>query len=369
MNIYRQFIAPILFRIDAEKAHNLAIKILYYFPQLFALFYYKKFYENLAQQLWQREFENPIGLAGGFDKNAVAVAALKNVGFGFVECGTVTPKPQQGNVKPRIFRLKEKSAIINQLGFNNLGIECFLTNIAEQKAKIGNSSLKIGINIGKNKDSINDADDYLELIGRCYFVADYLVVNISSPNTTNLRQIQQAEILDGFISLMVEEKAKIESRNNQVKKTPLLLKVAPDLSLEQQKAVASIAVKYQIDGLIIANTTVDRFNLEVPSYLTKEQFYNGGLSGELLMKKSTEVLANFYRETGGKIPLIAVGGVASAEDAYCKIRHGANLVQIYSAFIYQGFGLVEKIKKQLSLMVERDGFSNISQAVGVDVKK
>ena len=350
MSIY-QILRPLIFKIDPEIAHNLAIDFLKFCPKTATLFSVKRNYENLRTNLWDLDFSSPIGMAAGFDKNAEVAATLEKFGFGFIECGTVTPLAQVGNERPRIFRLAEDRAIVNRLGFNNLGAEVFEQNLPK-------ISVPLGINIGKNKDTKEALQDYLWLLERFYQKASYITVNISSPNTKNLRDLQNENQLDLFLSEILRKKN--ELKNLHKKNTPILLKVAPDLSESEQEKIAATVVKNKIDGIIVSNTTIDRdLNLK-----SKNAFEAGGLSGAPLFKKSNDALKNFYKFTEGKIPLIGVGGISSAVDAYEKIKCGASLVQIYSAFIYQGFGLVEEIKKELSKKISDDGFKNISEAIG-----
>ena len=239
-----------------------------------------------------------------------------------------------------------------------MGAEVFAKNLA-QKPK--NFPVILGANIGKNKDTENALDDYLPMLEKLYETSDYITINISSPNTKNLRDLQNEDQLDLFLSEIL--KKKIALKNLHKKDTPILLKLAPDLELEQQEKIAEIILKNQIDGIIISNTTLARSNLK-----SSHAYENGGLSGKPLFNSSTQVLKNFYKFTDGKIPLIGVGGISNAMQAYEKIKSGASLVQIYSAFVYQGYGLVEEIKKELSLMLEKDGFSSVAQAVGVYCK-
>jgi len=350
MSIY-QILRPLIFKIDPEIAHNLAINFLKFCPKTATLFSVKRNYENLRTNLWDLDFSSPIGMAAGFDKNAEVATTLEKFGFGFIECGTVTPLAQVGNERPRIFRLAEDRAIVNRLGFNNLGAEVFERNLPK-------ISVPLGINIGKNKDTKEALQDYLWLLERFYQKASYITVNISSPNTKNLRDLQNENQLDLFLSEILRKKN--ELKNLHKKNTPILLKVAPDLSESEQEKIAATVVKNKIDGIIVSNTTIDRdLNLK-----SKNAFEAGGLSGAPLFKKSNDALKNFYKFTEGKIPLIGVGGISSAVDAYEKIKCGASLVQIYSAFIYQGFGLVEEIKKELSKKISDDGFKNISEAIG-----
>ena len=298
-------------------------------------------------------------MAAGFDKNCEVALALEKFGFGFVESGTVTPKAQSGNDKPRMFRLEQDRAVINRLGFNNFGAEVFAKNFSKNAQQI---SIPLGANIGKNKDTEDALDDYLPLLARFYNEASYITVNISSPNTKNLRALQNEDHLNLFLSEIAKKKNELEKLHQ--KNTPILLKVAPDLTLTEQEKIAATVLKNQIDGIIISNTTIDReLNLK-----SKNAAEHGGLSGAPLFQKSNEVLKNFYKFTEGQIPLVGVGGIASAADAYEKIKCGASLIQIYSAFIYEGFALVEKIKEELSELLKKDGFENISQAIGTSNK-
>jgi dihydroorotate dehydrogenase len=358
MNFY-QFLRPLIFKLDAEIAHNLAINFLKFLPNTATISCLNRDYPNLQTKLWNLDFTNPIGMAAGFDKNAEVALTLAKLGFGFVECGTVTPKPQSGNDGPRIFRLAQDLAIINRLGFNNLGAEVFAKNIETILPRI---HCPLGINIGKNKDTEDALSDYLPLIEKFYQNASYITINISSPNTKNLRELQNENQLDLFLSEIVKKKNELQKIHQ--KNTPILLKVAPDLTINEQEKIAATVLKNQIDGMIISNTTIAR-DLNLKSSQSSQA---GGLSGVPLFKKSNEVLKNFYKFTNAKIPLIGVGGISSATDAYEKIKCGASLVQIYSAFIYQGFGLVEKIKRELSELIKEDGFKNVSQAVGSSLK-
>ena len=358
MNIY-QFFRPLIFKIEPEKAHNLALNYLKFLPKFSSLLSVPKNYENLNNSLWNLNFLNPIGMSAGFDKNAEIIMPLFNFGFGFVEAGTTTPIAQTGNDQPRIFRLIEDQALINRLGFNNLGADYFYDNLSKINK---NSSQIIGVNIGKNKDTIDASSDYILLLEKFYDHADYITINISSPNTKNLRDLQNESLLNDFLQKISQCKNNLQKISH--KNTPILLKIAPDLELEQQKNIAKIVMDNAIDGIIISNTTIERnFNLK-----NSKSVESGGLSGKPLFEKSNEVLRNFYRLTDGKIPLIGVGGISSAQDAYIKIKNGASLVQIYSAFIYQGFALVEEIKKQLSENLKKDSFKNISEAIGCNIK-
>ncbi len=349
----------LLFKLNSETAHNLAIwalkKNLIIHPSIVQ-------YSSLQNKVFGIDFQNPIGMAAGFDKNAEVFNNLFNFGFGFMEVGTVTPKPQLGNAKPRIFKLQEDLAIINRLGFNNFGIDNFLKNVEKNSQPNKNSGKNLGqilgINIGTNKDTKKVIDDYLFLLKETYAKSSYITINISSPNTKGLRNLQKADELDLFLKTIFDKKKQLQ--NLHQKNIPILLKIAPDLSVQEQEAIANIALKNNIDGLIIGNTTISRPQNLQSEYKTQA----GGLSGKPLFEISNVVLQNIYQFTKGKIPIIASGGVSSGLEAYHKIKLGASLVQIYSAFIYQGFGLVEKVKKDLDECVKKDGFQNISQAVG-----
>jgi dihydroorotate dehydrogenase len=354
--MFYQIFRSLLFKFDAETIHNLTINFLKFCPQTATVFCCKRDYENLHSKIWNIDFSNPLGMAAGFDKNAQIALTLFKFGFGFVECGTVTVLPQQGNPKPRIFRLFEDRAIINRLGFNNLGALAFAQNIETIAAKI---PAPLAVNIGKNEAAKEALPDYLLLLEKFYLSASYIAVNISSPNTKNLRDLEKESNLDVFLSAIMKKKNELKNRSK--KNTPIVLKISPDLVFSQQEKIAEIIVKNAIDGLIIANSTVDR-QLNLSSKYIAE---SGGLSGPPLFKKSNEVLKNFYKLTGGKIVLIGSGGVSCAADAYEKIKCGASLIQIYTALVYHGPGLVEKIKKDLSAMIKKDGFKKISEAVGV----
>ncbi|HXS42577.1 MAG TPA: quinone-dependent dihydroorotate dehydrogenase [Stellaceae bacterium] len=309
---------------------------------------------SLAVKLWRRDFPNPIGLAAGFDKDAEVPDALLAFGFGFVEIGTVTPRPQKGNPKPRLFRLAEDRAVINRLGFNSRGVEAAARRLAARRNKEG----VVGANIGKNRSTHDDLGDYAEGVRVLAPFADYLTVNISSPNTPGLRDLQRKSAITRLIARLLEARAKAAPRNPP----PLLVKIAPDLSPEERADLAEVALSSGIDGLIIANTTVAR-----PASLHSAAAHEpGGLSGRPLFAPSTTLLAEMYRLTGGKLPLIGVGGIASGADAYAKIRAGASLVQLYTALVYEGPGLVQRIKRELAALLARDGFTSVMAAIGAD---
>ncbi len=303
----------------------------------------------LAQRLWGLDFANPVGLAAGYDKDARVPDALRRLGFGFVEIGTVTPRPQPGNAKPRVFRLEKDQAIVNRMGFNSDGLDA----VVERLARRPRSGI-VGVNLGKNRDSSDAAGDYELGIRRAARFADYLVVNISSPNTPGLRDLQRRENLQSLMRPLL--KARGESQPG----VPLLVKIAPDLSLAEREEIASVVMDAGIDGLIVSNTTVDR-----PAGLVSQGAREvGGLSGRPLFGASTALLADMYRLTQARLPLIGVGGIACASDAYAKIRAGACLVQLYTALVFSGPHLVSQIKQDLAGLLRRDGFASITEAVG-----
>ncbi len=309
---------------------------------------------SLGIALWGWQFPNPIGLAAGYDKNAEVPDAMLRFGFGFVETGTVTPRPQRGNPKPRLFRLVEDRALVNRLGFNNEGLDAVRARLVRRRGQAG----LVGANLGKNKDSADAIADYVAGVYALGAVADYLVVNVSSPNTPGLRDLQRKESLLTLISALKSARAAAAASDPP----PLLLKIAPDLSAGERAEIAEAALETAIDGMIISNTTVAR-PADLKSRHARE---SGGLSGKPLFAPSTALLAEMWRRTRGDIPLIGVGGVSSGADAYAKIRAGASLVQLYTALVYEGPGLVRRIKRDLAALLVRDGFANIADAVGAD---
>lgn len=315
----------------------------------------------LHTKVWDLNFPNPVGLAAGFDKDARVSDAMLSLGFGFVEAGTVTPKPQPGNPKPRLFRLDEDHGVINRLGFNSGGVDAFAQRLTARCDRPGRKGI-VGANVGKNRDTIDAADDYVSGIGKVAGIADYLVINISSPNTPGLRDLQASAALDDLL------RRSIAARNRAVpgaRKPPLLAKVGPDLTPAQMTAIAEVALATGVDGLIVGNTTVAR-----PRDLrSRHRAEAGGLSGAPLFKPSTECLAEIYRLTKGRIPLIGCGGIADGATAYAKIRAGASLVQVYSALVFHGPGLVRRIKQELTELLRRDGWNSVADAVGCDCRE
>jgi dihydroorotate dehydrogenase len=301
-------------------------------------------------------FPNPIGLAAGFDKNADAPDAMAKFGFGFVECGTVTPRPQGGNPRPRLFRLREDRAVINRMGFNNAGMEAVARNLAARKG-----SGLVGINIGANKDSEDRIKDYAVCFSRLAPLADYVTVNVSSPNTPGLRGLQNKDELTRLLGSLTDARANLSNGAPMARGAhiPLLLKIAPDLDGHALDEIADVVRASGIEGLIVSNTTIARSGLQSP--LSSE---TGGLSGQPLLAPSTKILAEMHARLQGAVTLIGVGGVASGADAYTKIRAGASLVQLYTALAYRGPGLVARIKRELLDCLVRDGFADVTAAVG-----
>ena len=311
----------------------------------------------LATRVWNLSFANPIGLAAGFDKDAEVMDAMLALGFGFVEAGSVTPLPQPGNPKPRLFRLNEDQAVINRFGFNSKGLEHFVEKLRARK-RLGSVGI-VGANVGKNRDAIDAAADYATGITRVCALADYLVCNVSSPNTPGLRSLQARAEIEALIQRVLE--ARYQAAPDKNKLPPLLAKVGPDLDEAQIQDIAEVALATKIDGLIVGNTTVTR-----PPLASSHAAETGGLSGRPLLNLATKCLSDMYRLTGGKIPLIGCGGVASGADAYAKIRAGASLVQLYSALVFHGPELVGGIKRELAERLRADGFASVSDAVGAD---
>ncbi|WP_050661651.1 quinone-dependent dihydroorotate dehydrogenase [Roseovarius tolerans] len=335
----------LLHRFDPEAAHGLALRALRMGltpsagPVTSA---------RLRTDLAGLRLPNPVGLAAGFDKNAEALGPLSRAGFGFVEVGAITPRPQPGNPRPRLFRLTEDRGVINRFGFNNEGMEAAAARLANRPR-----DAVIGLNLGANKDSDDRAEDFARVLAHCGAHLDFATVNVSSPNTEKLRELQGAEALMGLL------KGVMEARDWLPRPIPVFLKIAPDLSDTELSEIADVARASGISGIIATNTTLDRDGLRSDA---RDQA--GGLSGRPLFEKSTRVLARLSQLTGGEMPLIGVGGVGSAEDAYAKICAGAHAVQLYSALVYEGLSLVSNIAKGLDAALERDGFASVAEAVG-----
>ena len=348
-----QTLRPWLYKLDPEVAHNVAetaLRVTNICPILFNPFLKSHFITNeiLKQELFGRTFLNPIGLGAGFDKNATMIRGMQILGFGFTEIGTVTPKPQAGNPKPRMFRHVEEESIQNAMGFNNDGLLSVQKRLKERFP----FTTPIGINIGKNKTT-SDAEainDYITLIKALHELGDYLVINISSPNTPGLRDLQNEE----FITRLFAEAKEITNK-------PILLKIAPDMSKEDAVSLTTLAVAKGADGIIATNTTVDYSLVKNPQNI-------GGLSGAVLREKSFEIFEAIAKELYGKTTLISVGGISSAKEAYRRIKAGASLVEIYSGLIFHGFDMIKDINTELTELIKADGYANITEAIGSDRK-
>lgn len=354
--MYKSVLKPIFFRFDPEKIHHFVFKMIRFtsaIPGGRAL--YRKMYvvkdDRLKREVFGLTFDNPVGLAAGFDKNAILYNDLDAMGFGFIEVGTVTPKPQDGNPKPRLFRLPEDEAIINRMGFNNDGVEVVAERLKKRKTK-----LVIGGNIGKNKVTPNEEaiNDYLLCFDALHPVVDYFVVNVSSPNTPGLRALQNPEALEKILRALQEKNKTFEVQR------PILLKIAPDLENDDLDDIVALMQRTQLDGLIMTNTTIDKSKLKTPQEKIDaihssgdvepgdmKNGGRGGLSGKPLTKRATEVIRYVAEKSNKSFPIIGVGGIHSAEDAIEKLEAGADLVQIYTGFIYEGPKLVKRINKAL----------------------
>jgi dihydroorotate dehydrogenase len=353
--LYRSLVRPILFSLPPETAHELALHSLALLPtRLFA-----KSYTNPALRIerFGLKFANPVGLAAGLDKNGVALQPLAALGFGFIEAGTVTYHPQPGNPRPRLFRLREDEALINRAGFNNDGAAAFARRVEQHRP-----SCVLGVSIGKSKITPleNATEDYLASFELVYKVADYIAVNVSSPNTPQLRELQQSQQLTSLLSAL-------QQRNRELQQPlPLLVKLSPDLERSELETIVDVVQRLGIDGIIATNTTISREDLRTDAQRVAA-CGEGGLSGKPIKTRSTKMIADLYELTRGRIPLIGVGGIFTAEDAWEKITAGASLVQLYTGFIYQGPSIAREINEGLAKILAREGLKNISDAVGIRV--
>jgi dihydroorotate dehydrogenase len=353
--LYRSLVRPILFSLPPETAHELALHSLALLPtRLFA-----KSYTNPALRIerFGLKFANPVGLAAGLDKNGVALQPLAALGFGFIEAGTVTYHPQPGNPRPRLFRLREDEALINRAGFNNDGAAAFARRVEQHRP-----SCVLGVSIGKSKITPleNATEDYLASFELVYKVADYIAVNVSSPNTPQLRELQQSQQLTSLLSAL-------QQRNRELQQPlPLLVKLSPDLERSELETIVDVVQRLGIDGIIATNTTISREDLRTDAQRVAA-CGEGGLSGKPIKTRSTKMIADLYELTRGRIPLIGVGGIFTAEDAWEKITAGASLVQLYTGFIYQGPNIAREINEGLAKILAREGLKNISDAVGIRV--
>ncbi len=345
MSLIEQAGLVALRRLDPETAHGLAMKAL---RMGLAPTPDPVTSDRLRTKLAGINLPNPVGLAAGFDKNATAIAPLSRAGFGFIEVGAATPRPQTGNARPRLFRLTEDRAAINRFGFNNDGMEAIAARLAGRP-----QNAVIGLNLGANKDSDDRAGDFARVLAHCGAHLDFATVNVSSPNTERLRDLQGKAALSALLNGVIEARDRLERR------VPVFLKIAPDLNADELADIADVAREVAVDAIIATNTTLDRDGLRSPH--AQEQ---GGLSGTPLFEKSTRVLAQLSKLTDGAIPLIGVGGIGSPEDAYAKIRAGASAVQLYTALVFGGLSLVQEIALGLDKLLERDGFGSVSEVVG-----
>lgn len=361
--MYEKLVKPLYFRMQPETAHHLTIgglSVAGRVPGAAALMhalYGADRWPETSTELWGIRFPNPVGLAAGLDKDGQAMKLFSAIGFGFVEVGTVTPRPQPGNEKPRLFRLPDDEALINRMGFNNRGAD----ELAERLKRFAARSVPIMVNIGKNKTTPNEeaVNDYVSCLRTLYPYTDLFAVNISSPNTPELRKLQHGDALVSLLSAIVQEMGALEQKYN--KKLPILVKLAPDLAPEELEQAVEAIRKSGVDGIIATNTTLNREGLVHPN--AKE---TGGLSGKPLAALSTELIRRIYKMTDGKLPIVGCGGIFTAEDAYEKIRAGASLVQLYTSLIYKGPAVNRQIVRGLSDLLKRDGFSRLSDAVGAD---
>ena len=335
-----------LHTIDAELAHNIALQYL-----RFTTFQKKQknLYPKLKTKIAGIELPNPVGLAAGFDKNAVALKSLSQIGFGFTEIGAVTPQPQSGNPKPRAFRIKSQKAIVNHYGFNNDG----MLKVNKRLAKFSKKSI-LGLNIGANKYSSNMVSDFIEVLACCTENIHFATINISSPNTKNLRDLQSEKHLNYLLSSLTNSDTYLSSP------IPIFIKISPDLNYKQLEHIVALAKQYKIAGIIATNSSTDYRILK-----DKEKFYKGGVSGQPLFTKSTKILAQLSVISEGKIALIGVGGISSGKDAFEKVCAGASAVQLYSALTFNGTALLSSILRDLNNLVEDNGFNHISEAVGI----
>ena len=337
----------ILKNLNPETAHNLSIQ------GLKLGLYPKVNFKNtnvLEQTIWGRRFQTPIGLSAGFDKNAEVIKPILNMGFSFTELGTVTPLPQKGNPKPRIFRFPKYQALVNSLGFNNKGLDNFERNIVNTNNSENFQDKIIGINIGNNKETKEIIHDLEKLFDRLYRLGDYIVINLSSPNTPGLRDNLKSKSFEKIVNHL----QRLREKNNS--KIPILFKISPDISEQEKKDIALISLANDVDGLILTNTSIDK------STLSTEM--NGGISGKPLFLKSNKLIRDFYTLTSGKIKIIGVGGVFTANDILTKMKLGASLVQLYSSFTYQGPYHVKKITLDLIALIQQEGYRNISEVIG-----
>ncbi len=361
--VYRSLLRPILFRLPAETAHHLALSSLSllkpHFVNQLASQHFAVSPFGVVERFGLR-FLNPVGLAGGFDKDGVAIQALAALGFGFIEAGTVTYHAQPGNPRPRLFRLPMDRALINRAGFNNSGAAAFAHNVEKQRPPC-----VLGVSIGKSKITPLEraVDDYLASFDLVYPVADYIAVNVSSPNTPQLRELQQSDQLESLLSALNTRGTELQRKHKRHSSMPLLVKLSPDLTDDEVTTIVGVVNRVGIDGIIATNTTITRDNLQTsPDRVAA--LGAGGLSGRPLRQISTRMIARLYQLTAGKIPLIGVGGIFTAEDAWEKITAGASLIQVYTGMIYHGPSIARDINEGLASILKQQGFTSLDDAVG-----
>lgn len=362
--LYRSILRPVLFRLPPETAHELALRTVRlslgakWLRQLVA----GRLQHTPGKELrrFGLTFSNPVGLAAGFDKNGTAAAALAGLGFGFIEAGTVTHLAQPGNPRPRLFRLPADRALINRQGFNNDGAAALAEQLAARRP-----DCVLGINIGKSRAvPIEDAiDDYLASFELVYTHADYIAVNVSSPNTPNLRELQRADALSALLNALQQRNRELAQKHKRAEAIPLLIKIAPDLEMRDLESIVEVAERAKLSGIVATNTTINRAGLLTPAERVAE-FGQGGLSGAPLRARSTEMIAALYRLTGGRLSIVGVGGIFNAHDAWEKICAGACLVQLYTGFIYEGAGVVRRINEGLEEIMAGQGFRSLDEAIG-----
>lgn len=365
--LYCSLLRPILFRLPPETAHELALHTLSFSPglvrRLLAPRPMRKPFGELRR--FGLSFSNPVGLAAGFDKDGIALESLAALGFGFIEAGTVTYEPQPGNQRPRLFRLPQDKAVINRAGFNNKGAVAFA-----QQVRTHRPDCVLGVSIGKSKTVPieNAVEDYLRSFEIVYPVADYIAVNVSSPNTPGLRDLQRAEQLEDLLRALQRRNRELSEHTSRGRLTPLLVKLAPDLGREELNQLVDVVKRTNVAGLIATNTTTQRDGLRA----SKEEIAacgEGGLSGMPLRERSTNMIATLYNLTSGVVPIIGVGGIFTAEDAWEKICAGASLIQLYTGFIYQGPRIAQEINEGLERIISREGFGTLDEAVGSRAKE
>jgi dihydroorotate dehydrogenase len=362
--VYRSLVRPLLFSLPPETAHELALHSLSLLqPKVINNFVARRHEASspaLTLNRFGLTFPNPVGLAAGFDKDGVALQPLAALGFGFIEAGTVTFHAQPGNPRPRLFRLAKDRALINRAGFNNAGAAAFVKRVERQRPQC-----VLGVSIGKSKITPLDQanEDYLQSFELVYGVADYVAVNVSSPNTPQLRDLQQSEQLSSLLTALQQRNRELQQAHRRERPIPLLVKLSPDLTQEQLELCVDVIVRLRLDGIIATNTTITRDGLRSDEAQVAA-CGEGGLSGGPLRKRSTRMIADLYRLTGGNVPLIGVGGIFTAEDAWEKIAAGASLVQLYTGFIYRGPNIARDINHGLEQILEREGFARVDDAIG-----